>query len=89
MENKATKTPDFSTFTEAEIWNAMELGGEAEGLTLTVPQAGRMVGLGHNASYNAAKKGQIPTLRFGRLLKVPKPKWLKVLMGDTDQPAAA
>jgi excisionase family DNA binding protein len=40
--------------------------------TYSVPEAGRIVGLGKNASYDAARRGELPTLRFGRLLKVPR-----------------
>jgi hypothetical protein len=40
--------------------------------TLTVPEAGRRYfDLGRNASYEAAKRGEIPTIRIGRLLRVP------------------
>jgi hypothetical protein len=40
--------------------------------TLTVPEAGRRYfGLGRNASYEAARRGDIPTIRIGRLLRVP------------------
>jgi hypothetical protein len=38
----------------------------------TVPEAERLLGLGRNAAYDAAKRGDIPTLRIGRLLLVPK-----------------
>jgi len=41
-------------------------------LVYTVPEAGRLLGLGRNAAYDAAKRGDIPTLRIGRLLLVPK-----------------
>jgi excisionase family DNA binding protein len=40
--------------------------------TLSVPEAGRIVGLGKNASYDAAHRGQLPTLQFGRKLRVPR-----------------
>jgi excisionase family DNA binding protein len=40
--------------------------------TYSVPEAGRIVGLGRNASYEAARRGQLPVLRFGRLLRVPR-----------------
>jgi len=48
--------------------------------TLTVPEAGRQYfSLGRNASYEAARRGDIPTIRVGRLLRVPvrkvKPDW--------------
>jgi hypothetical protein len=40
--------------------------------TLTVPDAGRVYfALGRNASYEAARRGDIPTIRIGRLLRVP------------------
>jgi hypothetical protein len=41
-------------------------------LTLTVPEAGkRYFGLSRNAAYDAAARGEIPTIRIGRLLRVP------------------
>ncbi len=40
--------------------------------TLTVPAAGRAYfGLGRNASYAAARRGELPTIRIGRALRVP------------------
>jgi hypothetical protein len=36
-----------------------------------VPEAGAKLGLGRNASYAAAKRGDIPTIKIGRLLRVP------------------
>ncbi len=50
-----------------------------ERLFLEVPEAGRMVHLGRTASYDAARRGEIPTLRFGRRLIVPRAKWLALL----------
>jgi hypothetical protein len=40
--------------------------------TLTIPVAGKTYfGLCRNASYAAAKRGDIPTIRIGKLLRVP------------------
>lgn len=40
--------------------------------TLTVPEAGaEYFGLSRGASYEAAKRGDIPTIRMGKLLRVP------------------
>jgi excisionase family DNA binding protein len=45
---------------------------EEKSLTLSVPQAGkRYFGLSRGASYAAAERGEIPTVRIGRLLRVP------------------
>lgn len=35
------------------------------------PEAGHMLGLGRSATYDAAERGEIPVLRFGRRLVVP------------------
>jgi hypothetical protein len=41
-------------------------------LTMSVPEAGKKYfGLSRNASYDAAARGEIPTIKIGRLLKVP------------------
>jgi len=40
--------------------------------TMTVPEAGKhYFGLSRNGSYDAAARGDIPTIRIGRLLRVP------------------
>jgi Helix-turn-helix domain len=41
-------------------------------LTLDVPSAGKLYfGLSRNGSYAAADRGEIPTIKIGRLLRVP------------------
>jgi len=45
---------------------------DAEPKTLTVPEAGRRYfSLGRNASYEAARRGELPVIKIGRLLRVP------------------
>jgi excisionase family DNA binding protein len=41
-------------------------------LVYGVPEAGEMLGLNRNAAYAAAKRGDIPTIRIGKLIRVPK-----------------
>ncbi|WP_371517719.1 helix-turn-helix domain-containing protein [Kitasatospora sp. NBC_01300] len=48
--------------------------------TMTVPEAGRLLGLERAASYNAARRGDIPTITVGRRLLVPTAK-MRVLLG--------
>jgi hypothetical protein len=44
----------------------------AKPLTLSVPEAGaRYFNLSKNGSYLAAARGDIPTIKVGRLLRVP------------------
>jgi excisionase family DNA binding protein len=41
-------------------------------LTMTVPEAGaKYFGLRAGSAYAAAQRGEIPTIRIGRLLRVP------------------
>ena len=40
--------------------------------TCTVPEAGKILGIGRNAAYEAARIGELPTIRFGRRIVVPK-----------------
>ena len=39
--------------------------------TMTVPDAGKFLGLSRSSSYEAAGRGEIPVLEFGRRLLVP------------------
>jgi excisionase family DNA binding protein len=41
-------------------------------LVYEVPEAGEMLGLSRNASYQAARRGDIPTIKIGKLIRVPK-----------------
>jgi hypothetical protein len=51
----------------------------AKPLTYSVPEAGRMAGLSRNSAYLAALRGEIPTISFGRLLRVPAAAWDRIL----------
>jgi hypothetical protein len=57
-------------------------------LTVSVPEAGRRYfGLCRNASYDAAARGDIPTIRIGRLLRVPV-RALERMLDRASEPAA-
>lgn len=58
----------------------LDLPTAAERPTLTIPEAGHYVGLGRSAAYEAARRGELPTLRFGGRLVVPTAK-LRALLG--------
>jgi excisionase family DNA binding protein len=48
--------------------------------TMTVPEAGwEYLGLSRNAAYDAAARGEIPTIKVGKLLRVPIVKMEKML----------
>jgi len=39
--------------------------------TISVPEAGRRLGIGRNSAYEAARNGEIPNIRVGRRVVVP------------------
>ena len=45
---------------------------DVERKTISVPEAGRQYfNLSRNSSYEAARRGEIPTIKIGRILRVP------------------
>jgi excisionase family DNA binding protein len=42
-----------------------------ERLTYTVTEAARLLGISRNSAYEAARRGEIPTIRLGRRILVP------------------
>jgi excisionase family DNA binding protein len=50
--------------------------------TLSVEDAGRVLGVGRGLAYRLARSGKLPTVRVGRLLRVPLPKLLELLEGE-------
>jgi excisionase family DNA binding protein len=43
-----------------------------EKLVYDVPEAGKLLGMGRSAAYEAARSGQLPTIKIGGRYKVPK-----------------
>ena len=59
--------------------------------TLTVEEAAEVVGISRGAAYQAARTGEIPTLRIGRRILVPTARLLDLLGigADADDPRPA
>ena len=51
--------------------------------TYDVEEAGRLLGIGRNQAYEAAKRGEIPTIRIGKRLLVPKVAFDRLLETGT------
>lgn len=54
-----------------------------QSLTLTVEEAGRVLGIGRSAAYAAVRRGDIPAIRVGRTWRVPRHRLDNLLNGDT------
>ena len=60
----------------------MKLSDLHDRATITVPEAGEVLGLSRKSAYLACDRGDIPTLRLGRRLVVPVPKLLALIGAD-------
>ena len=47
------------------------MDANARPMTLSVPEAGRQLGISRNSAYEAVRRGELPVVRFGRLIRVP------------------
>lgn len=50
-----------------------------EPLTFSIPFAGALAGIARNASYAAARRGEIPVIKIGGKFRVPAAKWNRIL----------
>ncbi|MGF1628288.1 MAG: helix-turn-helix domain-containing protein [Kiloniellaceae bacterium] len=55
---------------------------ETERQTINVEEAARRLGIGRAAAYEAAKRGDLPTIKIGRRLLVPKAAFERMLAGN-------
>jgi excisionase family DNA binding protein len=51
--------------------------------TYSVPEAARVLGIGRDKAYEAARSGLIPALRFGRNIRVPRVALHRMLESGT------
>jgi excisionase family DNA binding protein len=68
-----------------------EEAGESgvERLTVTVAQAGIMLGISRTSAYERVRRSEIPTVRLGRRLLVPRAQLLAMLEGEPSGTATA
>lgn len=71
------------------VTREVKMAERDERLCLNVwPETGRLLGLSKNSTYKAARRGEIPTVRIGKRLLVPRKALLELLDGTPkDQPA--
>ncbi len=54
-------------------------------VTLTVTEAAEKLGICRNSAYEAAKRGEIPTIKIGRLVLVPVARLDQLLSGGAER----
>jgi excisionase family DNA binding protein len=55
-----------------------------EPLTLTVEEAAKLLGVSRGTAYEAARRGELPTIRLGRRLLVPRARLYELVGADTN-----
>jgi excisionase family DNA binding protein len=67
----------------AEVKKKIRHGAtRADALTVSVEEAGRLLGISRGAAYARAVDGSLPTVRLGKRLLVPKGALQKMLQID-------
>lgn len=62
-----------------------ECKDKSEALTVSVPEAAKMLGVGLTAAYTAVRDGTIPSLRIGRNIRISRKKLLEFINGEADE----
>jgi excisionase family DNA binding protein len=65
----------------------LRMGSKMERLTLTVPEAARLLGVSRMSAYSAVRDGTIPSLRIGRRVLVPRAGLERLLEDAARHPA--
>jgi excisionase family DNA binding protein len=63
----------------ALLFMLLMTGGEGPSSVLTVEEAAAMLRIGRTAAYDAARRGDLPTIRIGRRIRVPRRALEKML----------
>ena len=50
-------------------------------LALTVEEAAKVLRIGRSSAYEAARRGELPTIRLGRMIRVPRHR-LEAMLGS-------
>ena len=58
----------------------MQRSDEVE--TYTIEQVAKILGIGRNQAYEAARRGDFPTMRFGSRWVIPKARFDSFLRGE-------
>ncbi len=53
-----------------------------QALTLSIPEAAKVLGISRYSAYAAASRGDIPILQIGKLRRVPRAQLMRMIEGD-------
>jgi excisionase family DNA binding protein len=55
------------------------MSNQQERVTYSVPEVAQLLGISRNSAYEAIKRGEIPVIRFGTRIIVPKPAFDRLI----------
>ena len=61
----------------------MAITPTSDAIVISVIEAARLAGISRQSAYEAVRRGEIPTIRIGRRILVPKAKLLRILSGES------
>lgn len=82
---KQPETPDV--FIGDEMIAKLNASTDQDRLTFTVEEAAKVLGIGRNTAYEAVRTGEIPCLRVGGRILVPKAAVNRLLENPANKPA--
>ena len=53
-----------------------------QALTLSIPEAAKVLGISRYLAYKAASRGDIPILQIGKVRRVPKSQLMRMIEGN-------
>jgi len=53
-----------------------------QALTLSIPEAAKVLGISKYSAYAAASRGDIPILQIGKVRRVPKAQLMRMIEGN-------
>lgn len=61
------------------------VGTDVEPLTYTIDEVARALGIKRNSAYQAARVGELPVIKIGRRMLVPKAAFKRMLEGASEK----
>ncbi len=55
-------------------------------LTVTVEEAAKLLGISKFLAWRLVNEGSLPTIRLGKLYRVPRIRLMRILEGDDNKP---
>jgi excisionase family DNA binding protein len=61
------------------------MNGRGERVTITIEEVAHKLGIGRNQAYEAARRGEVPTIKIGKRILVPVAAFNRMLAQDNDK----